>query len=101
GVELMLNTAYEEDARPPAPDSARIAAHDDTAILLRVPGCGWGIRAPSCTRHCCEGAQDRALWDEAVVRERCQPLRSLPTSRFIGMETRIRLRSQLVNLEVL
>jgi glyoxylase I family protein len=27
GVELMLNTAYEEDARPPAPDPARIAAH--------------------------------------------------------------------------
>ena len=26
GVELMLNTAYEEDARPPAPDPARIAA---------------------------------------------------------------------------
>jgi catechol 2,3-dioxygenase-like lactoylglutathione lyase family enzyme len=37
GVELMLNTAYEEDARPPAPDPARIAAHDDTAIYFGCP----------------------------------------------------------------
>ena len=34
GVELMLNTAYEEDARPPAPDPARVAAHEDTAIYV-------------------------------------------------------------------
>ena len=32
GVELMLNTAYEEDARPPAPDPARFAAHDDACL---------------------------------------------------------------------
>ena len=37
GVELMLNTAYEQDARPPAPDPARIAAHDDTAIYFGCP----------------------------------------------------------------
>jgi len=37
GVELMLNTAYEEDARPPAPDPARIAAHDDTCLYLGCP----------------------------------------------------------------
>ncbi len=34
GVELMLNTAYEEDQRPPAPDSARVAAHNDTALFF-------------------------------------------------------------------
>jgi catechol 2,3-dioxygenase-like lactoylglutathione lyase family enzyme len=34
GAELMLNTAYEDDARPPAPDSARIAAHDDTRLYM-------------------------------------------------------------------
>jgi uncharacterized glyoxalase superfamily protein PhnB len=34
GVELMLNTAYEDDARPPAPDPARVAAHEDTAIYF-------------------------------------------------------------------
>jgi len=28
----MLNTAYEEDARPPAPDPARFAAHDDACL---------------------------------------------------------------------
>jgi len=37
GVELMLNTSYEQDTRPPAPDPARIAAHDDTAIYFSCP----------------------------------------------------------------
>ena len=32
--ELMLNTAYEADARPPAPDSTRISAHADTALFF-------------------------------------------------------------------
>jgi len=34
GVELMLNTAYERETRPPAPDPARWAAHDDTTIYI-------------------------------------------------------------------
>jgi glyoxylase I family protein len=34
GAELMLNTAYEADKRPPAPDSARVAAHDDTCLFF-------------------------------------------------------------------
>src|SRR6266481_4814914 len=33
GVELMLNTAYEEDARPLAPDPARLAVHAAYAYL--------------------------------------------------------------------
>ena len=37
GVELMLNTAYEADARPAEPDPARIAAHADTGIFLGCP----------------------------------------------------------------
>jgi glyoxylase I family protein len=37
GVELMLNTAYEQDSRPPKPDPARIAAHDDAAIYFACP----------------------------------------------------------------
>lgn len=37
GVEIMLNTAYESDARPPAPDPARVAAHDDTAFYFGCP----------------------------------------------------------------
>jgi glyoxylase I family protein len=37
GVELMLNTAYEEDARPAAPDAERIAAHDDTCLYFGCP----------------------------------------------------------------
>jgi glyoxylase I family protein len=34
GMELMLNTAYESDARPPAPGLARLAAHDDTTLFF-------------------------------------------------------------------
>jgi catechol 2,3-dioxygenase-like lactoylglutathione lyase family enzyme len=37
GVELMLNTAYESDARPPAPDRARLAAHTDTTLYFSAP----------------------------------------------------------------
>jgi glyoxylase I family protein len=37
GSELMLNTAYEEDERPPNPDPARIAAHRDSAIYFACP----------------------------------------------------------------
>jgi glyoxylase I family protein len=33
-AQLMLNTAYEDDARPAAPDPARIAAHADTILFL-------------------------------------------------------------------
>lgn len=36
-TEIMLNTAYEGDARPPAPDPARMAAHGDTAIYFGCP----------------------------------------------------------------
>jgi glyoxylase I family protein len=34
GSELMLNTAYEADARPPASEPARISAHADTALFF-------------------------------------------------------------------
>jgi glyoxylase I family protein len=37
GVELMLNTAYEGDAHPPAPDPHRVEAHADTCIYLGCP----------------------------------------------------------------
>jgi glyoxylase I family protein len=31
---LMLNTAYEAQHRPPAPDPARVAAHEDTSLFF-------------------------------------------------------------------
>ncbi|MBX9601665.1 MAG: ester cyclase [Bryobacteraceae bacterium] len=34
GVTIMLNTAYETDSRPPAPDPARMAGHQDTALYF-------------------------------------------------------------------
>lgn len=36
-VELMLNTAYESDERPPQPDPSRIHAHRDTALFFGCP----------------------------------------------------------------
>jgi glyoxylase I family protein len=36
-VEVMLNTAYEEDARPAAPDAVRFAAHEDTCLYFGCP----------------------------------------------------------------
>jgi catechol 2,3-dioxygenase-like lactoylglutathione lyase family enzyme len=37
-AELMLNTAYDPDVvRPAAPDPARVAAHDDTALFIGCP----------------------------------------------------------------
>lgn len=37
GSELMLNTAYESDERPPGPDPSRIAAHGDTTLYFACP----------------------------------------------------------------
>src|ERR1035437_144463 len=36
-TELMLNTRYEFDSRPLAPDSALLAAHDDTCLYIGSP----------------------------------------------------------------
>jgi glyoxylase I family protein len=33
GIDLMLNTAYD-DCRPPAPEPKRISAHDDTCLYF-------------------------------------------------------------------
>ena len=37
GVELMLNTAYESDQRPPAPDPNRVLGHGDTGLYFGCP----------------------------------------------------------------
>ena len=34
GADVMLNTAYEADHRPPAPDPARIASHRDIGLYF-------------------------------------------------------------------
>jgi catechol 2,3-dioxygenase-like lactoylglutathione lyase family enzyme len=36
-AELMLNTAYEEERRPAAPDPRRIAMHRDTCLYFACP----------------------------------------------------------------
>ena len=36
-VDLMLNTAYEYDKRPPTPDSRRVALHHDTTLFFGAP----------------------------------------------------------------
>jgi glyoxylase I family protein len=37
GVELMLNTAFESDQRPPAPDPNRVLGHGDTGLYFGCP----------------------------------------------------------------
>jgi catechol 2,3-dioxygenase-like lactoylglutathione lyase family enzyme len=36
-VHLMLNTAYEPEYRPPAPDQHRIAGHHDVCLYFAAP----------------------------------------------------------------
>ena len=36
-VHLMLNTAYESDKRPAAPDAKRVAAHRDVCLYFACP----------------------------------------------------------------
>jgi catechol 2,3-dioxygenase-like lactoylglutathione lyase family enzyme len=37
GIHLMLNTAYEAEHRPPQPDPARVAAHEDVCLYFGTP----------------------------------------------------------------
>jgi catechol 2,3-dioxygenase-like lactoylglutathione lyase family enzyme len=37
GVELMLNTLFEDDQRPLAPDPDRVASHADIALFFSCP----------------------------------------------------------------
>lgn len=37
GAEVMLNTMYDAGQRPPAPDPARVAAHQDTILYFGCP----------------------------------------------------------------
>jgi glyoxylase I family protein len=37
GVELMLNTAYEDEDRPEAPDPARVSSHGDITLYFGCP----------------------------------------------------------------
>ena len=34
---LMLNTAYEQEFRPPQPETARVAAHSDIGLFFNCP----------------------------------------------------------------
>ena len=36
-ADVMLNTAYEYDERPTAPDPRRVDAHDDTCVYFGAP----------------------------------------------------------------
>jgi glyoxylase I family protein len=37
GANLMLNTAYERESRPPEPDGDRFAGHADTGLFFGCP----------------------------------------------------------------
>jgi len=36
-VQLMLNTAYEDEERPPVPDRDRVVGHADTTLFFGCP----------------------------------------------------------------
>ena len=36
-IDLMLNTAYEYDKRPPQPDQRRVATHNDIGLFIAAP----------------------------------------------------------------
>jgi catechol 2,3-dioxygenase-like lactoylglutathione lyase family enzyme len=36
-ADVMLNTAYEQEFRPPQPDGTRVAAHGDTCLYFGAP----------------------------------------------------------------
>lgn len=58
---LMLNTAFERDERPPAPDPRYVQAHSDTilyfgcddadAVYASLQSCGWPAREPINTSY--------------------------------------------------
>lgn len=60
-VLLMLNTAYDVGERPPTPDAARVAAHDDTGLFFNCDDVdavhahlrdkGWDVREPANTYY--------------------------------------------------
>jgi glyoxylase I family protein len=77
GTELMLNTAYDEDQRPQAPDPARTGAHQDTVIYFGCPDVDGGLRPPAGKGDKRKGTQGRVVWHEAVVSHRSGWLPSL------------------------
>ena len=46
---IMLNTAYDEGERPAAPDTARAAAHSDTALFFGCPDVDAASSVMKCT----------------------------------------------------
>jgi glyoxylase I family protein len=45
-ADLMLNTAYERDERPPTPDSGRVKGHADTELFFELSI--WTLFAKNC-----------------------------------------------------
>ena len=73
GAEVMLNTAYEADQRPPVPDLARVAAHEDTCLFF---GCK-DLDAAYRRAHRVNLNEPCAVWHEAAVVQRSRRIRAL------------------------
>jgi hypothetical protein len=77
GAELMLNTAYEKPDRPPVPDSARLAAHEDTALYFCCPdedaanahlrSKGVKAEAPTIASYGMKQLRHRSRWLQSVL----------------------------------
>ena len=88
GTELMLNTAYEEDSRPPEPDRARIAAHDDTAIFFGCPDVDAAYAYLRSRAENVKEPKSRALWHEAIICPRSGRIRPVLSVASYEMEYR-------------
>ena len=78
--ELMLNTAYEAEDRPPAPDPARVRAHADTALFFGCERCRCSLRSTSCASDRRQRARRHELRHETGVSAGPGRLRDLPST---------------------
>lgn len=70
GVEVMLNTAYDDDERPAAPDPGRFAAHIDTALYFGCEDLDDAYRYLRSKGANATAPRVAPYWDEAVVCDR-------------------------------
>jgi catechol 2,3-dioxygenase-like lactoylglutathione lyase family enzyme len=77
GAELMLNTAYEANQRPAAPQPVRVGAHEDNVPVLWLQRSGRRLSTPARPRRRAERAESRTVRYEAAMVSRSRRLRPL------------------------
>ena len=85
GIDLMLNTAYEADERPPEPDPSSCRCPRRYRAFLRLSGCGCGIRLPSREGRPRQASRHHALRDETASPHGSGRVRDLPPDARLAM----------------